>query len=286
MSTDYPDIPILDSHIHLDPGGDPENAVKRFLSGGGTHLVVVHKPYHDIEIKNIQDYERSFRRTLKMSELANNLGAKAQAVIGPYPVELVKLSEKMGLENAKNLQIEALDTALEMVDEGEALGLGEIGRVHFPVDATIQNACDEILTYAFKGCRVRRCPAILHTESPERNQDLMKHLFDLVRKAGADPVRVVKHFSQGKLTDPDLNKGLSVSILAHKKNLKYALCRDNDFLMETDYIDSLERPDVVLPPDMVPKKIRWAYRASMIDEEKHFRLMVDHPLKVLGFDTN
>ena len=55
--------------------------------------------------------------------------------------------------------------------------------------------------------------------------------------------------------------------------------------IEVDYIDESERPDVVMPPDTVPKKITWAYRKGIIDRDIHRRLMVDIPRDVLGIDT-
>ena len=286
MNFDYPDLPILDSHIHLDPAGNPETAVRRFTAEGGTHLIVIHKPYDDLPISTLEDYRRAFNRTLLMARKAEGWGVKSWAVLGPYPVELMELSKRMGLEEARKLQMSSVDLALEMVENGEALGLGEIGRIHFPVSNEIQNCCDEILLYALRGCKDLNCPAILHTESLDENGELMDHLASIADRAGIDRKRVIKHYSNGGMCDPMINLGLSVSVLSHSRNLRSALETGNDFLLETDYIDSPDRPNVVLPPDMVPKKIKWAYRASILDEKKHSRLMIDHPKRVLGIETD
>ena len=279
-------LPILDAHIHLDPDGSPREAVRRFLSQGGTHLVVVHKPYRDIPVSSVDDYRKSFQRTVRMTELARNEGAGAWCVVGPYPVELHRLAEVVGIGEAVRIQMGAIDVALGMVDEGLAAGLGEIGRVHYPVDEGIQAACDRVLLHALRGARELDSFAVIHAESLSSNPDLMGHLGSLADEAGIRRCRVIRHYSDGGATDPDVNLGISVSVTASRSNLKEALSSPHDFLLETDYIDDRSRPDVVLPPDMVPKKVRWAYRGGLLDERRHEALMVHFPKRVMGLDTS
>lgn len=279
-------LPILDSHIHLDPRGDPDGAVRRFRSEGGTHLIIVHKPYDSIPVANIDDYRRSFDQTIKMARKANDGGVSAVCVVGPYPGELPHLADRMGLEAAADLQRGAIDAAVDLVERGEAVGLGEIGRVHFPVSSEIQDACDSLLEYALSRCREVDCPAVLHTDSPADNPTLMDHLAEITDRAGMPRYRVVKHYSSGDMVDPVFNKGLTVSVLSSRKNIKAGLQYGTGFLLETDYIDIPDRPDVVMPPDTVPKKIKWAYRTGLIDESIHAKMMIDLPERVFGIDMS
>ncbi|MGA1820900.1 MAG: TatD family hydrolase [Thermoplasmatota archaeon] len=279
-------LPILDSHMHLDPGGDPAGAVRRFRAEGGTHLIIVHKPYDSIPISSLQDYKLSFQQTIEMTRKAKEGGIRAYCVVGPYPGELPHLAERMGLNAAADLQRSALDAAVELVENGEAVGLGEIGRIHFPVEDGIQDVCDSLMEYSMERCREIDCPVVLHTDSPSDNPNLMDHLARISDRTGLARYRVVKHYSSGDMVDPSFNKGLSVSVLSSRKNIRAGLSYGPEFLLETDYIDSRQRPDVVMPPDTVPKKIKWAYRTGLMDESVHARMMIDHPERVFGIDMS
>lgn len=278
-------LPVLDAHIHLDPKGTPVEAVTRFKEAGGSHLIVVHKPYHHLSETTSEEYERSFQTTIEMCDLARRNDILAWCVVGPYPGSLPYLAKKVGLEEAESIQMTALETAFDLVDEGTVLGIGEVGRVHFRVDDETQNACDRILKKAMTGASVRTCPVILHTESHGDNPDLYRHIAELADLAGLPRHRVVKHYSGWEGAVPEIGLGISISMQARKKNIEVALEKGLDFLLETDYIDEKERPDVVMPPDTVPKKISWAYRKGIIDREIHLRLMVDIPRDVLGIET-
>ncbi|HVM45576.1 MAG TPA: hypothetical protein VM582_06535, partial [Candidatus Thermoplasmatota archaeon] len=61
-----PRFPIWDNHFHLDPAGRLVEAVKEFERAGGTHLMVVHKPYHR------EGQARRFNRTLAVVRLVDD----------------------------------------------------------------------------------------------------------------------------------------------------------------------------------------------------------------------
>ena len=87
------------------------------------------------------------------------------------------------------------------------------------------------------------------------------------------------------MIDPEVNRGLSVSIQASRSNLKEVFEMREKVLLETDYIDDPDRPGVVMPLDTIPKKIEWAYRVSLMDTDYHYELMVETPSALLGIDT-
>jgi TatD-related deoxyribonuclease len=278
-------LPVLDSHIHLDPKGAPREAVNRFLQAGGTHLLIIHKPYHHIPETDISAYERSYDTTLEMVDLARDLGTVSWCVLGPYPGSLPHQIRNMGMEEAIRLQTEAMELAIQMNDDDRVIGLGEIGRIHFPVEPEIQERCEDVLLKGLTGARSLGCPVVLHTESPSQNRKLFEHLAFLADKSGLEKHRMIKHHSGWEAAIPDSNRGISVSVQARRSNIEKGLSKGLEFLLETDYIDDLERPDVVMPPDTVPKKIEWAYRRGLIDEIKHERLMIELPKRILGVDT-
>ncbi|MFO8050157.1 MAG: TatD family hydrolase [Thermoplasmatota archaeon] len=278
-------LPILDAHIHLDPSGRPKEAVRSFIERGGTHLLIVHKPYHHFKENDPEDSISSFGTTLEMTEIARDEGVEAWCVVGPYPGEMPGLVKKIGTENALDLMKDSVKRALYLVKKGKALGIGEVGRVHFPVDDRIQEKCDEVLMEALRGSAELGCPVILHTESFHSNPDLMKHLSAMADEAGAQKERIIKHYSGRDLLPSESRCGLSISLQCRRENLNEGLLKKADFLLETDYIDDPNRPNVVMPPDTVPKKIRWAYNKGILRETEHRRLMIDIPRRVLGMDT-
>lgn len=274
--------PVLDAHLHLDPEGSGMRAVEAFKRQGGTHLLVVHKPYHSVNIKDMGSYRRSYEITQSMTLKAREKGIAAWCVVGPYPGDLPALVERMGIEKAVDLQRRAMREAASLVGNGTVIGLGEIGRVHFPVSDELMEACDKILAEGFDLCRDSDCFAVLHTESPGDNPTLMGHLSEMCSDSGLELHKAVKHHSPGYLADPAKSEGLTPSVLSTRPNLKEALKSGGSFLMETDFIDDPRRPDFVLPPDTVPKRIRWLRNQGLLDEESHSRLMIDLPEKVLG----
>ncbi|MBN1390163.1 MAG: TatD family hydrolase [Candidatus Thermoplasmatota archaeon] len=279
-------LPVLDSHIHLDPMGSNRHAVRRFRDCGGTHLIVVHKPYHHINIHGIGDYISSFETTVGMCEMAGKEGVKSWCVVGPYPGELPMLARTLGFEAAVDLQDKAVDAAINMVRENKALGIGEVGRVHFKVEDRVQEACDDLLHHIFREARGLDCPVVLHTESYHSNPELMRHLARMIDKAGFSRKRVVKHYSGPDLIEPKDNLGISISLQCRKVTLRQLLGSDQVHLLETDFIDDLDRPNVVMPPETVPKKVQWAYGQGLLDHERHARLMIEQPRSVLNIETD
>lgn len=278
-------LPVLDAHIHLDPYGSPVEAVNHFRKAGGTHLLIIHKPYHHLKELSVEDHRRSFDTTVEMCELANRNGVKAWCVVGPYPGNLPHLAKEVGDQKAEEIHLQSLEIAFEMFDEGLTVGVGEIGRIHYQADEKYQRSCDRILETAMSEASGRGCPVILHTESPRDNPNLFKHIAKMADATNLQRKKVVKHYSGWEAADPDVGMGLSVSMQARRNNIENALYRGLDFLLETDYIDDKKRPNVVMPPDTVPKKIGWAYRKDILTEDFHHRLMIEVPMEVLGINT-
>ncbi len=278
-------LPVLDSHIHLDPEGDPNRAVQRFIDAGGTHLIIVHKPYSKGPVLDIGSYGMAFKTTVRMKELASSLGVKAYCVVGPYPGELPHQIEALGTDKALELQLSAVGLAMDMLDSGEILGIGEIGRVHFPVASEVQDLCDKVLRKAMEGASKRKAPVVLHTESKASNENLIQHLADLCDRAGLDRKMAIKHYSDPSTVRSAFDQGLSASMLCRKDSLKEVLAARTYPLLETDFIDDPLRQDVVLPPDSVPKKVRWARDTGLLDDDVQYELMVSVPKKAYGIDT-
>jgi TatD-related deoxyribonuclease len=275
-------FPIFDAHLHLDPEGRGTEAVKEFKRAGGSGLVVVHKPYHAIPCTKKEDFIRSFEVTISLAEKARaETGLVVLVALSPHPAELPELASGQGLEKAKQVMLGALDAAANLVKEGRAHALGEIGRPHYPVGPELWAASNELLVAGLEHARELGCAAVLHTESA--TPEVFKELAAMARSVGIQLDRVVKHYSPPIIKLED-NHGLFPSVLAGKDALEKALAQGTRFLLETDYLDDSRRPGAVLGPATVPRRTLELFENGHLTEEQGFMIHRDNPRKVFGAD--
>lgn len=273
-------FPVLDNHVHLQPSGRNVEAVKDFLNAGGTHLVLSHMPYEEVPLVTSDDFSRAYDITLRMADKARSVGVKTLVTLGPYPVQLLQLAERIPLDMAVGVMKQGMDLAAERVREGLAVGLGEIGRPHFPVSEEIMKASNDILSYGMMLAKECGCPVVVHAESatPESMEDLGR----LADNVGLSREKVVKHYC-GPLVAPEENRGLYPSVLASRPNVLEALSKGDRFLLETDYMDDLERPGAVLAITTVPKRVRQLVEKGQ-DEDLFWKIGKENPEKVYGVE--
>ncbi len=273
-------IPILDNHIHLQPDGHNVEAVKEFAKAGGTHLILSHLPYEEVRVRSAADFSRSYEITLGLAERCRKeTKVGVDVTVGPYPVLLLPLSEKHGLDKAVEMMRAGMESAQRLVLDGKAVGIGEIGRPHFPVPEEINVASNQIMSYGMELAKEAGCPVVLHTESatPEN----MKEMALMADRVGLRRDKVVKHYSPPLVLEEE-NSGLFPSVLAKREFAQEALQKGTRFFLETDYLDDLRRPGAVLAITTVPKRTMSLIQSGQMTEEQAFKIHVDNPLKVYG----
>ncbi len=273
---------IFDNHFHLRPTGLGVGAAKQFERAGGTALMLTHSPYEDIPIRRAEDYEAAYARTLDLArQVREATRLKVFVALGPYPVDLLPLRESLGLAAATDVLRRGVDLAARHVADGEAVAIGEVGRPHFPVDAEVWRASNEILAHAMTVAREGGCPVILHTEDP--TPETFREFAAIADRAGFRRERVVKHHST-PLTRPEENHGILPSILA-KSELVRAAVAGGPFFLETDYIDDPNRPGAVLGPATVPRKTKAWIAEGLLSDEVAERIHRDLPRGTYGIET-
>jgi TatD-related deoxyribonuclease len=273
-------LPILDNHVHLQPKGHGIEAIKEFSKAGGTHLILSHLPYEEVKVRSPADFPSSYEITLKLAERCRsetNVGI--DVTVGPYPVLLIHLAEKQGLEKAIEIMKAGMESAQKLVLDGKAVGIGEIGRPHFPVSVEINEASNQIMMYGMQLAKEAGCPVVLHTESatPEN----MREMALMADKVGLRRNKVVKHYSPPLILKNE-NSGLFPSVLAKKESTLEALQKGSRFFLETDYLDDMRRPGAVLSITTVPKRTLNLLQSGQMTEEQAFKIHVDNPLEVYG----
>jgi TatD-related deoxyribonuclease len=274
---------IYDNHMHLSPTGMGVEAAKLFEKAGGTAMMLTHIPPHDIPLTSARDYETAFRRTLDLANVVRGATKlKVYVAVGPYPVELIRLKDTLGLENAVALQNDAMDLVGGLVSEGEVTAIGEIGRPHFPTDRDIVEACNGILLHGMKVAKENGCPVVIHSESA--TPAICEEFAKMADSVGLPREKVVKHFSP-PLVRPEENHGIMPSILAKEEPVRRAIENGGRFFMETDYIDDLKRPGAVLGPATVPKRTKALMQGGIMTDEMAREIHEEWPRRIYGIET-
>lgn len=277
-------VPVFDDHVHLRPDGHYMDAAKAYEKAGGTHFMLVHSPHDDFDGAE-PAWERAFDRTVAAAEaVRKETGLRCWTMLGPYPVHLVHMTEKHGAEGAKARLLEGARIAARYVEEGKAVGIGEVGRPHFDVSDEVWAAANESLQGIMEIARDAGCPVQLHTESA--TPEVMEDLAGIATRAGLPLDKVVKHYS-APLVLPDEHHGLVPSVIASRSNIRRAAkeCPEGRFFFETDYIDDLSRPNVVMPVDTVPKRVSGFLQSGDLTEETLHKSAVELVEKVYGVET-
>jgi TatD-related deoxyribonuclease len=273
---------MFDNHFHLRSDGRGVAAVEEFLKAGGTHLLLTHAPHPDIPVRGAADYAIAYDRTLRLAEaVRRETTAGVFVALGPYPVELVHLTEHSGLPAAKETLMAGMEVAASLVREGRAIALGEIGRPHFPVPPELLAASNEVLERGMALAREAGCAVILHAEDP--TEATFREWTAMAARAGLPAEKVVKHHATPIVAAGE-RTGVWPSLLAREDVVTAAVAEGTRFLLETDYMDDPRRPGAVLGPATVPRKTRLWRERGLLSEEAVHRIHEDNPRRVYGID--
>ncbi|MCI4369822.1 MAG: TatD family hydrolase [Thermoplasmata archaeon] len=248
------DLPVVDHHCHLSPGGEGVAAARRFRAAGGTHLFLATQSYTPGPIVLRETYEEQFATTERLAaEIRSATGVVVYLVVAPYPVDLVRAAESVGLPSAVDLHRSALDLAGRWVREGRAVALGEVGRPHFPVPADVAEAGAAMFRYALGVARDVGCPAVVHSEDLDGTG--FAALTQLAASEGFPPGKLIKHY-QRSVVPPEFRDGAVPSYLARRELCRDSLPTDGPWFWETDFLDDPARPGAVLDLETVPRRAR------------------------------
>lgn len=284
MSAELRRYPVFDDHFHMDPAGRGVEAVKEFERAGGTHLMLVHKPYGPA--RTLDDHARAFGTTLALADRAREAtGVKVFVALAPHPAEFTELLKAgVAMDEAAEVYRAALELAATHVREGRAVAMAEVGRPHWrPVEAPIMAKANELMEHAFGVARDAGCAVQIHAETatPESFADLARHL-DAARLPRE---RAVKHYST-PIVDTAVNHGLWPSVLIGKGSAEEAAKGGTRFLMETDYMDDPRYPGAVLGPKTVPRRTADMMATGLLSEEQAWTIHAENPKRVYGIDVD
>lgn len=270
---------IFDNHMHLKRDGYFINAILEFKKYGGTHLNFC--PYTDYKVVlKDKSYNRLYEDGIKMAkEAEEKTGVKIFLTVGPYPVDYIRMKDAVGKEEAMFLMKRGMEEAQKLCIEGKAIAIGEIGRPHFKVDEDTWKESIEIMKYGMMLAKDADVPVILHMETATRKN--MKELAEMADEIGMNRMKVIKHYSP-PLIKKEENFGIFPSVLATKDATTEAFKKGHYFMLETDYLDDLERRGAVLALRTIPRRIKNLLNKGVISEEDIYIVNKENPEKIYG----
>ncbi|MCI4351425.1 MAG: TatD family hydrolase [Thermoplasmata archaeon] len=246
------DLPVVDHHCHLSPNGEGVGAARRFRDAGGTHLFLATQNYHPGPPVTLEDYAAQFDTTEALADrIRRETGVEVYPVLAPYPIDLIGAARSLGLAAAAELQEAAMDLAGRRIEDGRAVALGEIGRPHFPVDPTVQEAADRVFVRALEVARDAGCPAVVHCA--DLDPDGYRELAAFTARTGFPLGRLIKHYARTALPASD-RAGIVPSYLARSELVAEVESDAAPWFLETDFLDDPRRPGAVLDLATVPRR--------------------------------
>jgi TatD-related deoxyribonuclease len=276
-------FPVLDNHCHLDRGAEFIGAVEAFWRAGGTHLNVVHKPDFSNLPTDAASYLDSVADTCSMADqIGRETQVKAFATVAPHPVDLVKhIDRGLAVVEAEDLVREGLDASAEMVGQGRAVAIGEVGRPHFDVAIEVMDAANRLFEHAMVLAKEQDCAIVVHSEST--TPSVCADIATRAERIGLSLDRIVKHYSP-PLVLPGENHGLMPSVLASRRFCREAASKGDRFMLETDFLDDPRRPGAVMALTTVPKRSYGLLNDGSFTEELLHRIHVHWPKVAYGVD--
>ena len=275
------DLPVVDHHCHLSPGGEGVAAARRFRREGGSHLFLTTHNWSHAPLRSVEDYRVQFESIEELGrQIRTETAVGTSLVVAPYPVDLLETADAIGLVKAVEVQIQTLDLAGTWVREHRAVALGEVGWPHFPVSADHGSAAEKIFLHALGVAHDVGCPVVVHSE--ELAPDGYRRLSERARAAGLPSERVIKHYAR-RYVPPDARSGVTPSFLARKETVADALMDPGPWFLETDFLDDPKRPGAVLDIATVPRRAS-AIARQYPDRVDRLRIpFVESVRKLYGF---
>ncbi|MCI4330426.1 MAG: TatD family hydrolase [Thermoplasmata archaeon] len=275
------DLPVVDHHCHLSPDGEGVAAAQRFRAAGGTHLFLATQQYGPKTPTRLEEYAAQFETTERIARAVEaETGLVVYLTVAPYPIDMIRAAETLGLQAAVGLQRSALELAGRWVEEGKAVALGEIGRPHFAVAPELAEASSEVLRSALEIARDVGCPAVVHCE--ELDAAGYRELAAFAARASFPLGKLVKHYAKTVLSPEELG-GIVPSYLASRDAVAGSLRHPGPWFWETDFLDDPKRPGAVLDLATVARRAK-ALRASAPENLDLLRIPFEQAVEqVYGF---
>ena len=285
--------PVVDQHIHLDRSNRYLSAIEEFVRVGGTGIMLVHKPgfsgYLPIDREG---YREVYSETISMAEeIREKFAISVGVVLGPHPVAWERQISELGMDRASELHLESVDLALELIEQGKAHCLGEVGRPHYQVSEETWIQANENLSQIMTEAAISKVPVQLHVE--DAGSETYSEISRMAIQAGLPLAQTVRHYASPDVSS-NFTHGLACTVSVGRGSVEglvstYANA-SAPWGMETDFLDDPRRPGAVLGPKTIPKRTDELCSALLVEnrvsdvENLLLKIHSEWPSKLYGLD--
>ena len=247
--------PVVDQHIHLDRSNRYLSAIEEFVRVGGTGIMLVHKPGFGGTLPlDKEGYRRAYSETISMAEeVREKFAITVGVVLGPHPVAWERQISDLGIDRASELHLESVDLALELIEQGKAHCLGEVGRPHYEVSEEIWTQANDNLSQIMAEAAISKAPIQLHVE--DAGAQTYSEISQLAIKSGLPLSHTVRHYAPPDVS-ANFTHGLACTVSVGRGSVQGLLSThanaSSPWGMETDFLDDPRRPGAVLGPKTIP----------------------------------
>ena len=279
---------VADGHAHVSPKGLGGLEVgKKFKGAGGWFMAVVSlPPIHYGLGEDLNSIIRSFSTHIRECSRVREVGIKVACIAGIHPAFIDSLIKHAGPPKFKEV-MELLNKALkelERLRKDEVIdGFGEFGRPHYKTLPESVIANEVILTKVFEIAKDYGGVIHLHLE---QGGFLSVNGVDLLRRCSGlqETDKVVFHHASVNMALEAAVRGYSSTLTGRAEVLRRAFQEGlTSFIPESDYIDDLRRPGVVMYPWDIAREVM-----KLMDyggyEELLSKVMIDNVVKLYGVE--
>ena len=285
--------PVVDQHIHLDRSNRYLSAIEEFVRVGGTGIMLVHKPGFSGSLPiDREGYREVYSETISMAEeIREKFEISVGVVLGPHPVAWERQISELGMDRASELHLESVDLALELIEQGKAHCLGEVGRPHYQVSEETWIQANENLSQIMTEAAISKVPVQLHVE--DAGSETYSEISRMAMRAGLPLAQTVRHYATPDVSS-NFTHGLACTVSVGRGSVEglvstYANA-SAPWGMETDFLDDPRRPGAVLGPKTIPKRTDELCSALLVEnrvsdvENLLLKIHSEWPSKLYGLD--
>ena len=224
-------------------------------------------------------------------EIREKFAISVGVVLGPHPVAWERQISELGMDRASELHLESVDLALELIEQGKAHCLGEVGRPHYQVSEETWIQANENLSQIMTEAAISKVPVQLHVE--DAGSETYSEISRMAMRAGLPLAQTVRHYASPDVSS-NFTHGLACTVSVGRGSVEglvstYANA-SAPWGMETDFLDDPRRPGAVLGPKTIPKRTDELCSALLAEnrvsdvENLLLKIHSEWPSKLYGLD--
>ncbi|PCN51273.1 hydrolase TatD [Candidatus Geothermarchaeota archaeon ex4572_27] len=273
-----------DAHLHTNPVGGmgAREVARRLRKAGGWFMAIAPLlPHHYNLQPNLDGIKKAMDITIRECEAAREEGVECVCLVGVHPAVVDQVLRACG-DPARAYEIcsEALRYAAEKVREGRAVGIGEVGRQHYPVDPVNVVVSEMLMEEALAAAS--DLDAIVHLHLERGGAVTARDVAARADRAGMRRERVIIHHADARVAREAAKLGLRFTVVGRAELLGSLGLPSKAILVESDFLDDPRRPGAVMYPWSIPEEVEELLGRGVLSEDDIATMFIDNVCDVYG----